>query len=62
MKRLAAFALSLLLAAQLAQAQSAPDDPHTPLDKWLTGLKSLRAQFTQTVKDSQGQADRSDQR
>jgi outer membrane lipoprotein carrier protein len=30
------------------------DDTHTALDSWLTGLKSLRTQFTQTTKDSQG--------
>ena len=29
-------------------------NPHTALDTWLTGLKSLRAQFTQTIKDAQG--------
>ncbi len=27
---------------------------HTALDTWLAGLKSLRTQFTQTTKDSQG--------
>jgi outer membrane lipoprotein carrier protein len=30
------------------------DDTHTALDTWLAGLKSLRTQFTQTTKDSQG--------
>jgi len=30
------------------------EDPHTALDTWLAGLKSLRTQFTQTTKDSQG--------
>ncbi|HEY1590006.1 MAG TPA: outer membrane lipoprotein chaperone LolA, partial [Rhodanobacter sp.] len=29
-------------------------DTHTALDTWLTGLKSLRTQFTQTTKDAQG--------
>jgi outer membrane lipoprotein carrier protein len=29
-------------------------DTHTALDTWLAGLKSLRTQFTQTTKDSQG--------
>jgi outer membrane lipoprotein carrier protein len=32
----------------------ADDTPHTALDAWLSGLKSLRAQFTQTIKDAQG--------
>lgn len=35
-------------------AQSAPDANHTVLDTWLAGLKSLRIQFTQTIKDGQG--------
>jgi outer membrane lipoprotein carrier protein len=30
------------------------EDTHTALDTWLAGLKSLRTQFTQTTKDSQG--------
>jgi outer membrane lipoprotein carrier protein len=37
-----------------AQPASQSDETHTVLDSWLTGLKSLRAQFTQTIKDSQG--------
>ena len=37
----------------------ATEASHTVLDTWLSGLKSLRAQFTQTVKDAQGhQTDR----
>jgi outer membrane lipoprotein carrier protein len=35
-------------------AASAAEPSHTVLDTWLTGLKSLRAQFTQTIKDAQG--------
>ncbi len=50
--------LILGLAAGGAEAQSsAPPEAeatHTVLDTWLLGLKSLRAQFTQTVKDAQG--------
>jgi len=46
------------LLAGVAQAQSsAPveaEATHTVLDRWLTGLKSLRTEFTQTIKDSQG--------
>jgi outer membrane lipoprotein carrier protein len=38
----------------LGLAAGAADDSHTVLDTWLTGLKSLRAQFTQTIKDAQG--------
>jgi outer membrane lipoprotein carrier protein len=45
---------ALSLNAAALQAQSAPEATHTVLDTWLTGLKSLRAQFTQTVKDAQG--------
>ncbi len=49
-------AAGLLLSPGMAvvQAQSSPEAPHTALDSWLTGLKSLRAEFTQTVKDGQG--------
>jgi outer membrane lipoprotein carrier protein len=43
--------LSLLAGAAFGQSA---DSAHTPLDTWLTGLKSLRAQFTQSIKDSQG--------
>jgi outer membrane lipoprotein carrier protein len=39
----------MVLNSGVPRAQSA-----TPLDTWLTGLKSLRAQFTQSVKDAQG--------
>ncbi|MGC1460255.1 MAG: outer membrane lipoprotein chaperone LolA [Steroidobacteraceae bacterium] len=38
----------------LALAAAAAEDTHTALDTWLAGLTSLRAQFTQTVKDAQG--------
>jgi outer membrane lipoprotein carrier protein len=43
----------LALVASTAFGQSG-DSAHTALDTWLTGLKSLRAQFTQSIKDSQG--------
>jgi outer membrane lipoprotein carrier protein len=49
--------LSLLCACGLGlsvAAGYADDTAHTALDTWLSGLKSLRAQFTQTVKDAQG--------
>lgn len=49
--------LSLVCAFGLGVAAAtgyAQDVPHTALDTWLSGLKSLRAQFTQTVKDAQG--------
>jgi outer membrane lipoprotein carrier protein len=50
--------LVLGLTAGAAQAQSsAPPEAeatHTVLDTWLTGLKSLRTEFTQTIKDAQG--------
>jgi outer membrane lipoprotein carrier protein len=46
--------LALSLSLTAVRAQEAPDTTHTALDTWLTGLKSLRAQFTQTVKDAQG--------
>jgi outer membrane lipoprotein carrier protein len=48
--------LSLVLSLNVTtlQAQASPDASHTVLDTWLTGLKSLRAQFTQTVMDAQG--------
>jgi outer membrane lipoprotein carrier protein len=38
----------------LGMAAQAADDTHTVLDTWLAGLKSLRADFTQTIKDTQG--------
>lgn len=37
-----------------ATAGHAEETPHTALDSWLAGLKSLRAQFTQTITDAQG--------
>src|ERR1700733_12800987 len=46
---LCAFGLGLSVTAGYAD-----DAPHTALDTWLSGLKSLRAQFTQTIKDAQG--------
>lgn len=49
--------LSPLLAAVVAlglAATCSAQDTHTALDTWLTGLKSLRTEFTQTTKDSQG--------
>jgi outer membrane lipoprotein carrier protein len=46
---LCAFGLGLSVTAGYAD-----DTPHTALDTWLSGLKSLRAQFTQTIKDAQG--------
>ena len=52
--RLMAFSVLLGLAVTVAPAQSSPQAAHTVLDSWLAGLKSLRAEFTQTVKDGQG--------
>ena len=46
----ALFAAVVLSVAFTCSAQ----DSHTALDTWLEGLKSLRTQFTQTTKDSQG--------
>ncbi|HTV80612.1 MAG TPA: outer membrane lipoprotein chaperone LolA [Steroidobacteraceae bacterium] len=47
--------LPLLGALGLALAGGAhADETHTALDAWLSGLKSLRAQFTQTITDAQG--------
>ena len=46
----ALFAAVVVSAAFTCSAQ----DAHTALDTWLEGLKSLRTQFTQTTKDSQG--------
>jgi outer membrane lipoprotein-sorting protein len=44
-------ALGLGLMAPVGHA----DEPlHTALDTWLSGLKSLRAQFTQSITDAQG--------
>ncbi len=54
--RVAALLIVTLAGTVSAAAQSAPapQPTHTVLDSWLTGLKSLRAQFTQSVKDAQG--------
>ncbi len=38
----------------LTVTAGAAEPTHTVLDTWLTGLTSLRAQFTQTIKDAQG--------
>jgi outer membrane lipoprotein carrier protein len=46
--------LACISGAAAVQAQTAAADSHTVLDSWLAGLKSLRTQFTQTTKDSQG--------
>jgi outer membrane lipoprotein carrier protein len=47
--------LALGLSVSALHAQAPPDAAsHTVLDTWLSGLKSLRAQFTQSVKDAQG--------
>jgi outer membrane lipoprotein carrier protein len=46
--------LCLLAAVASTAFGQSGDSAHTPLDTWLTGLKSLRAQFTQSIKDSQG--------
>jgi outer membrane lipoprotein carrier protein len=56
MSRRAAFVLRLCLLTLVASTAFGQinDSAHTPLDTWLTGLKSLRAQFTQSIKDSQG--------
>jgi outer membrane lipoprotein carrier protein len=56
MHRLAVFALALAASLPLAaQSGSAPEEStHTVLDTWMSGLTSLRVQFTQTVKDEKG--------
>ena len=46
---LCAFGLGLMTTAVRAD-----DTPRTALDSWLAGLKSLRAQFTQSITDAQG--------
>ena len=51
---LLALSLGLSLGVPAVQAQAAPAATHTVLDSWLAGLKSLRAEFTQTIKDAQG--------
>jgi outer membrane lipoprotein carrier protein len=48
------FSLAFVLNAAAVPAQTVTEDTHTALDTWLAGLKSLRTQFTQTTKDSQG--------
>ncbi len=47
---LSALVLTLSLGVSAAPAQA----PHSALDIWLSGLTSLRTQFTQTIKDAQG--------
>lgn len=42
------------LVALALNAGSAAAQQASPLDTWLNGLKSLRAQFTQSIKDAQG--------
>jgi outer membrane lipoprotein carrier protein len=50
-----AMALSVVLNLNvIVPAQAATEPAHTLLDAWLTGLTSLRTQFTQTIKDAQG--------
>lgn len=49
-----ALALGLSVNFTALPAQGEPQASQTVLDTWLAGLKSLRAQFTQTVKDAQG--------
>ena len=48
--------LSALFAAVVVSLafNCSAQDTNTALDTWLAGLKSLRTQFTQTTKDSQG--------
>ncbi len=46
--------IGLSLSMGTGHAHSSAGDAHTALDTWLAGLTSLRAQFTQTIKDSQG--------
>jgi outer membrane lipoprotein carrier protein len=46
--------LACALSALLLTAGSVPAQGATALDTWLAGLKSLRAQFTQSIKDAQG--------
>ncbi len=54
MRRLAAVALVLLGALELQAARGdAPTSP-TPLDRYLDGLTTLRANFSQTLTDSHG--------
>jgi outer membrane lipoprotein carrier protein len=43
----------MMLASTCAVAAAAPDSS-TPLDKYFDGLNTLRASFTQTVKDARG--------
>ncbi|HEV2700280.1 MAG TPA: outer membrane lipoprotein chaperone LolA [Steroidobacteraceae bacterium] len=44
----------ILCGLSLLGLTAAAEPGHTVLDTWLTGLKSLRVQFTQTIKDAQG--------
>jgi len=54
-RRAAVPVLCALALGFCAAGHAAGDDStHTVLDSWLAGLKSLRAQFTQTIKDAQG--------
>jgi outer membrane lipoprotein carrier protein len=47
-------ALLCALAVLALNAAPAVAQSSSPLDHWLNGLKSLRAQFTQSIKDAQG--------
>ncbi len=47
-------ATGLLCALWFVGLAGAAEPNHTALDTWLSGLKSLRAQFTQTIKAAQG--------
>jgi outer membrane lipoprotein carrier protein len=55
--RISALALSVVLSLSVTvvHAQAGTEPTHTLLDSWLMGLKSLRTEFTQTIKDAQGQ-------
>jgi outer membrane lipoprotein carrier protein len=46
--------LGLALGLCISTSAWPADPPPTALDTWLSGLKSLRAQFTQTIKDTRG--------
>jgi outer membrane lipoprotein carrier protein len=50
--RLSHLALALSLCISVSALPAEPSA--TALDTWLSGLKSLRAQFTQTIKDTHG--------
>jgi chaperone LolA len=47
-------AVALILAMLFVVAVARAADATTPLDKYFDGLQTLRAQFTQTVKDAKG--------